>query len=478
MDDVIQAVALIRPGPAGSGMKDAYVRRFRGLEEPTAPHPRLTELLWDTHGVMLYQEDVMQAVTLMAGMDLAEADSLRRALAKHKGDELGRLERLYFDGATAEGIPREEAERVWELVRNFSSFGFCKAHAVTYGRIAYRTVHLKAHHPAAFLVAFLNSHTGYYETRVYVEEARRLGAAILPPDVNRSAVGFTLERRDGRDAVRVGLGSVKGLTERTLERILEERALEPFLALPDFVRRSGARRDETEALIQCGAFDSFDRTRPEMLWRLHLFNAPVRRPPSGSADTGDPLDANALAACRATPDERAVSGWSGPQLGVGALALGPGEHATLFPMPETPALALPRLPELDAATRGRLELELLGLTVRDHPVRLFPCAGEERVARGRLRPPPTIPCGALDDHRGRRVALRGWLAASRRVRTSDGRWMRFLTLEDETGIAEAVLFPDVYERDGHHLTSRGPFLISGTAEDQMGAVNLHADRIW
>ena len=496
MDDVIQAVALIRPGPASSGMKDAYVRRFRGLEEPHPPHPRLTELLWETHGVMLYQEDVMQTVVLMAGWELAEADVLRRALAKRRHAVIDELRDRYFAGCATEGITPGAAARVWELVANFASFGFCKAHAVTYGRIAYRTVYLKAHYPADYLVAFLNSETGYYETRVYVEEARRLGVAILAPDVNRSAVEFTLDRESEPPALRVGLGRVKGLTARTRERILEERERGgAFLSLPDFLARAGARVDETERLIQCGAFDAFDRTRPEMLWRLHLLTGPTRRSTKG-------VDPGRLAACRDTPAERArrrsaaplasspassTGGWSRPGIGVGAREVGRGETAGLFPDPPTPTLALPRLPETDAATRGRLELDLLGVTITAHPTELFPGAADGQLSRSRgphspgrgsPSPPILVACEALEHHRDRRVSLRGWLAASRRVRTADGRWMRFLTLEDPTGIAEVVLFADAYERHGHQLTHRGPFLVSGTVEDQMGACTLHADRIW
>ncbi len=480
MDDVIQAVALIRPGPASSGMKDAYVRRFRGLEEPRPPHPRLTELLWDTHGVMLYQEDVMQAVVLMAGLELSQADELRRALAKRRGPELERLRELYFRGCAREGVELAGANRVWELVMNFASFGFCKAHAVTYGRIAYHTAYLKAHWPAAYLTAFLNSETGYYATRVYIEEARRLGVLILPPDVNRSGKGFELERSEAEPGIRVGLERVKGLSAATLASILEQREANGlFLSLPDFLRRSGARVDETEHLIQSGAFDAFDRTRPEMLLRLHLLVAPERRAPRARAGEA-PLDANRLAACRLSPDETARSnqqmptgGWSRGSIGVGGLTLGPGESASLFAAPETPTLALPSLPEVDRATRGRLELELLGLNVTSHPTELFPCSLESHGTS-----PPRIPCRDLDRHRGLRVSLCGWLAASRRVRTKDSRWMRFLTLEDASGIAEAVLFANVYERDGHRLVHRGPFLISGRVEDQMGACTLHADRIW
>jgi len=183
----------------------------------------------------------------------------------------------------------------------------------------------------AFLVAFLGSDTGYYPQRVYVEEARRLGVRILAPDVNRGGETFHLEwqatgapgsplRQPG---VRVGLGQVKNLSTNTLERILAAREDGPFLSLPDFLDRTGARTDEAENLIQCGAFDAFDRTRPELLWRLHLLRTPRRRPPP-HADT--PLDAARLAACRSTPRSRQdesvraahaqTGGWS--QSGLGA----------------------------------------------------------------------------------------------------------------------------------------------------------------
>jgi len=466
MDDVIQAVALIRPGPAGSGMKDAYVRRFRKLEEPHAPHPRLSELLWDTQGVMLYQEDVMQAVVLLAGFELAEADLLRRSLAKKRGAELAALRERFLAACAREEIEASDAARIWELVANFSAFGFCKAHAVTYGRIAYRTVWLKAHHPAVFLTAFLNSQTGYYDTRVYVEEARRLGVAILPPDVNKSGEGFSVERGTGGAAgIRVGLERVKGLSESTRQTLLAERARGgAYLSLPDFLERSGARADECERLILAGALDAFDRTRPEMLLRLRLLQSPARRPPEG-------LDARTLAACRTTPAARErESGWSRSPLALDGRRIAPGEEAPLFPAPPSSALALPALSEFDPVRRGRLELELLGLTVSAHPTALFPCpARDEREA--------VLPCGELARHRDERVTVVGWLAASRPVRTSKGSWMRFLTLEDESGIAEVVVFPPVYARDGHRLIGRGPFWIRGRVEDHLGACTLHAERI-
>ncbi len=506
MDAVIQAVALIRPGPAGSGMKDAYVRRVRGIEERRAPHPRLTELLWDAQGVLLYQEDVMQAAALLAGWELPAADQLRRTLQKRRGHELEQERARFLAAAVANGVGADEAQAVWERIANFASFAFCKAHAVTYGRIAYRAAWLKTHHPAAFLCAFLASETGYYDARVYVEEARRLGTPILGPDVNRSQAGFTLEWLEpgsggARAALRVGLQQIKGFSQASLQRLLDSRARHgPFLSLPDVLERTQAHTDELTRLIQCGALDSFDRTRPEMLWRLHLLRAGPRAVPRGlERELGAKLDRAQLAACRETPASRARrdalraggaglaadgGGWGKHGLGVSGAQLARGQEASLFGAPDTPAVALPALQEFDRTTRGRLEYEILGLTLSAHPTALFPCEGharwQQRARANRRGPRPgqPTPCQHLDRYAGGRITLHGWTAATRRAMTQAGEWMRFLTLEDESGLAEVVLFPDVYRRDGHLLGSSGPHLITGLVEDHFGALTLRAERVW
>ena len=379
------------------------------------------------------------------------------------------------------------------LISNFVSFAFCKAHAVTYGRIAYRAA-LAQGTPSRplYMAAFLASETGYYaDARLRRGGAPTGGRRSCRPDINRSAPEFLLED----DSLRVGLDRVRGLTQATLERILKERERTPFLSLPDFLERSGARTDETEHLIQAGAFDSFDRTRPELAWRLHLLRTAEQRVPRDVYA----IDRSQLAACRATLRSRetdavrraqqSTGGWgsSSKGLGLGGARLKKGESASLFPEPETPALVLPGLPDLDETTRGQIELGLLGLTISKHPVELYPCPGQDSFAsafakrRGhahRAKAPRQIGCGQLDNCAGQAVALVGWLAATRRVRTANGKWMRFLTLEDRTGIAEVVLFPEIYTAFGHKLISKGPFCISGLAEDQMGACTLHAERIW
>ena len=496
MDDVIRAVALIRPGPAGSGMKDCYVRRARGLEPATPLHPSLAEVLRDTHGVMLYQEDVMRAAACMAGMELAQADQLRRALQKHSNADIASLRARFLQGCAEQGHQPADATRVWEQIAGFASFAFCKSHAVTYGRIAYRTAWLKAHHPAAFLIAFLASETGYYPRRVYVEEARRLGVPILGPDINSSGSTFSAERLADQDgapgplALRVGLAQIHGLSGPTLDNLLESRQQRgPFLSLPDLLKRSGAQRHEVDALIQCGALDAFDRTRPELLWRLHLLHTPQRRaaPKSG-------LDLQQLQACQRTPADHPrealdvarthTSGWSGRGLGVEHSALPRGQSALLFPTPPAEALVLPGLPDESALARARTEFDLLGLSLRAHPVRLFPCPADERlrthVSHGHRGPRPVnpVPCAQLSQWHGGRVTLRGWPAATRSLRTRTGHLMQFLTLEDESGLAEVVLFPKVHRRDSHRLSEQGVLCVTGVVENHLGAYTLQAERFW
>jgi len=505
MDDVIQAIALIRPGPSQCGMKDAYVRRFRGLEEPVPPHPSVKDLLLETHGVMLYQEDVMQVAARVAGMSLAEADQLRRALQKRRLEELHPLQQRFLEGALQNEVGHGDALDLWKRIEGFAAFAFCKAHAVTYGRIAYRAAWLKAHHPAAFLTAFLLSETGYYPSRVYVEEARRMGVRILGPDVNRSERGFRLELVKGcsstNAALRVGLERARGLSNKALDSILEARKDSgPFLSLPDFLQRSEVRKDEAETLIQVGAFDAFDRTRPELLWRLHLLlTKPTRVPRQAN------LDPRILAACQQNPNDPSalasqapMSGWDGRGLGVVAEGLAPGQGATLFPAPPPDAVVLPGLPGPGFRERGKDEFRLLGLTIDAHPCQLFTCPGEDRLnaknpenhgrpaqAKGtfhsdqnKIRPVNPCTCVQLRTKVGARVTLRGWPAATRRTRTSKGEVMRFLTLEDKSGLGEVLIFPDVYQQNGHLLDLNALVLITGVVEDQMGACALRAERIW
>jgi DNA-directed DNA polymerase III PolC len=415
MDHLIQAIALIRPGPASAGMKERFVRRRRGLEPIEAPHPVVAEAFADTLGIMLYQEDVIRAAMAVAGMSAADGDHLRRALARHRGEDPAARDAFVVAGLR-HGIPAAALEEVWQAMARFAGFSFCKAHSVTYGRLAYECAWLKAHAPAAFLAAMLSNDSGYYDKGVYVEEAKRLRIPVLPPCVQQGARAFALVRDGARLAIRVGLDEVRALRPETADAILQaRRAGGPFTSVADFLARTGAGREETENLILCGGFDRLGRTRPQALLELQLArNAPRRH--------------------------------------------------ELFAR----ELALPPLPEYAPARRIESELAILGYSTTAHPVDAL-WGGEG--SRG------ATPCALVPDRIGRVVTVYGQVVALRRLRTRTGRPMLFATIEDGTGIVEATLFPDAYERWAGELQGRGPFRIRGRVEERDDGISLRIARV-
>lgn len=425
MDHVIQAVALIRPGPAAAGMKDAFVRRARGLEPVEAAHPLLAEVFADTYGIMLYQEDVIRAAMTVAGMDAADGDHLRRRLGARTADPAA-LDAFVIAGLRR-GLPREVLERVWDEMARFAGYSFCKAHAVTYGRIAWRCAWLKARWPVAFLAAVLENEAGYYDQGVYVEELKRHGGRMLPACVQHGGLGFELV--DVR-TVRTGLRSVRGLTERTAGAILAaRRSGGAFRSVADFLRRVAPARDEAENLVLGGALDAFGHTRPELLWRLQVASRP---------------EALARQHAHVVP------------------ALLPDAVAPVEP-------AYPQLPQFSAAQRTQAELEVYGYGLDAHPVDVL--WQHTRPAAG------TVPCARLGDCLGRAVAVHGWAVAYRRHRGSSGEPMLFVTLEDGTGIVETTMFASVYRTHAQVLQGRGPFVLHGVVEQRLGGVGLRVTRV-
>ncbi len=197
--DVIHALSLIRPGPSGSGMKERFVRRRLGEEPAAYLDPRLEKVLGDTHGVMLFQEDILKVAAVIAGFTLEDGDTLRQAISKKRSPErIAALQERFLRGAAGRGVRPETAGEIWKLIQNFAGYSYCKAHAVTYGAISYQAAYLKAHYPAEFLCAVMANQGGFYETREYLEEARRWGVRILPPDVALSGVEHCFRRDDAR----------------------------------------------------------------------------------------------------------------------------------------------------------------------------------------------------------------------------------------------------------------------------------------
>jgi DNA polymerase III subunit alpha len=425
LEEVAQALALIRPGAAEYGSKELFVKRLRGEEEITFAHPALEKILGDSLGVCIFQEQVMQISQTLGSMSLAEADLVRRASAKFAGrSDRERLRGKFLKAAGMMGLTSEQREETWMMVEKFAGFGFCKAHAATYADISYRMAYLKTHHTAEFLAAMCSAGAGFYHVSAYVEEAKRWGIEVQLPSVNHSRMEYTAEGGgDGKRALRVGLMQVRGLRVETITAILRAREEDgEFRSLKDFLRRVPVDRDEIESLIKCGALDeACDMTRPELLWQWNLLQA----------DKG--------AHARASE-------------GVGQAFL-----PVVFATEEKNGQTRMSVPQYTLEQKSKYEREILEVCVSGHPLDFLPRNGEAWSDE-------------LPGLRGKRVTLCGWVVTYRHVGTKNYRNMMFVTLEDQRGVYEVVLFPDAYDRYGGLVFETRTMRVTGRVEPD-GQIN-------
>jgi DNA-directed DNA polymerase III PolC len=256
------ASSVIRPGPADSGMMKSFVERACGREPVRHLHAKMEELLGETFGVMIYQEDVMRVAHEIAGMSMADADRMRRSMTKKRFHEpIARLQGRFMEGAAKRGVGAETAEEIWRQVSSFAGYAFCKSHSASFAQVSIQAAHLKVHYPAEFMAAVLTNGGGFYTAAAYLQEARRLGLRILPPWVDKALIGY-----QGRERVlMVGLMAVKNVSAGTMERIV---ALRPYRDLGDFLTRVRPARDEAESLAAAGALDRFGFNRPQLMWLI------------------------------------------------------------------------------------------------------------------------------------------------------------------------------------------------------------------
>jgi len=264
--DIMAALALYRPGPLRGGLRDAFVRRFRGEEPIEHIHPSLENLLGETFGVILYQEQVLRIAHELGGLSIAQADILRRAMSHFDpGGVMDTLRKQFIEGAqNNRNVPSDVAERIWEMMAAFAGYGFPKAHAASYARLAWNSAWCKSHYPAEFMAAVLGFGGGYYSQRVYVMEARRLGLPLFPPHINHANHRFRVTYPEGEPKLFMGLNQVRDLTQKTIDAILRNR---PFHSLDDFLIRVDPHQKEVRNLIMCGALDGLV-TIPEGLARI------------------------------------------------------------------------------------------------------------------------------------------------------------------------------------------------------------------
>ena len=266
---LVAASSIIRPGVARSGMMREYINRFHHPETVDYKHPLLKELLAETYGVMIYQEDVLKVGHYFAGLDLAEADVLRRMMGHKMRDksEFEEVTKRFFDNCKAKGYPDDLVRELWRQIESFSGYSFSKAHSASYAVESYQSLYLKSHYPLEFQVAVINNFGGFYQTWFYFNEARRMGAKIHLPCVNRSSYLTSLNGR----TIFMGFVHLQGIEQQFVERFIAEReAHGPFTNLDNFIARVPFSLEQLVLLIRGGAFDFTKKTKAELLWQAHL----------------------------------------------------------------------------------------------------------------------------------------------------------------------------------------------------------------
>src|SRR3989442_14601364 len=434
LEDLAVEVAIVRPGPIVGGAVNPYVRRREDQRraraagrpyEPPLQHLLLKEALAETLGVILYQDQVLQVCQALAGFTAGQAEALRRAMSRRRSRELmaGFWEE-FRDGAAARGVPEQTAERVFTQVIAFSEFGFPKSHAAAFGLLAYQSAWLRHYHPAEYYCALFNNQPmGFYSLDVLGRDAQRNGVEILLPDVTASDVWCTIERETG--GVLVGLGFIRDWSEETATAVVIEREQRGrYVSIGDFVRRAPPKLKRTaiEHLVWVGGCDGFGLTGRELLWQVGLWLPPE--------------------------SEHGVDARGRRQLELGLNH----PHEGL------------RFGGLEAAERLLAEYAVLGFAASGHPLSLL---------RGAL-PPGVVQSDALPrlEH-GAWVEVAGLVVARQRPETAKG--FIFVLLEDEAGMVNVIVRPDVYER--YRTAVRGePLLwVRGKLAKDDGTVNVLAE---
>ncbi len=421
LEDVIAMVSLYRPGPME--LIPDFIARKHGRAKITYEHPAMQKFTQGTYGIMVYQEQIMQIASEMAGFTMGEADTLRRAMGKKDRELMAKQRDKFLAGCAEKGTAAAKAERVWELMEKFAGYGFNKSHAAAYALVAYQTAYFKANYPVEFMAALLTSEMGDTDKIVkYIDECRAMDLRVQPPDVNVSAVQFSV----AGDTIRFGLAAIKNVGEAAMESILATRKQDgPFKSLEDFCARVDLRlvnRRVLESLIKAGAFDSLG------LPRAHLM---------AGVDT-------ALETGQRQQREKAEG------------------QASFFDLLPTPVAAPKAEPialvaEWDSDQRLEFEKEVLGFYISGHPLARYASMVESFGI--------TSTSEIAAKSAGARVLLFGQVAALKETATKSGSRMAFVTLEDMVGTVEVTVFPEPFKAAAEHLRGRQPVLVRGRIDD-------------
>ncbi|MBI4368350.1 MAG: DNA polymerase III subunit alpha [Candidatus Omnitrophica bacterium] len=420
--DLVALLALYRPGPLGSGMVDDFIRRMHDSSLIKYDHPVLEPILKETYGIILYQEQVMQIVSALAGFSLAKADSLRRAMGKKIPEIMEREKKSFIDGATKRRIQPRTAEKIWNLIEYFSGYGFNKSHSTAYAFISYQTAYLKANHQVEFMAALLTSEKDNTDKIVrYIEECKQLDIQVLPPSVSESFSEFTCIEK----TIRFGLSAVKNVGTTAVESIIKAREAQGvFKSLYDFCERVDLRlcnRKVLESLIKCGAFDDFRLKRSQLM-----------------AILGRVLEVGAKTQYDRQRGQLSLLDQMGDQEGMPG---GGREIPDLEEWPESQLLGYER--------------ELLGFYVSAHPLTKY-----DKI----LRTYATVTSTNLADLRDQEdLTMGGIINTIRGITTKRGDRMAFVGLEDLDGRCEVIIFPELFKSSAQVLHKDAVVFIRGKA---------------
>ncbi|MBV8526344.1 MAG: DNA polymerase III subunit alpha, partial [Acetobacteraceae bacterium] len=430
-EDLIAAVALYRPGPMAN-IPD-YCRRKHG-EAWEAPHPDIRDILEETYGIMVYQEQVMQIAQRMAGYSLGAADVLRRAMGKKIRAEMEAQRRIFVEGATARGIPEPKAMEVFELMAKFADYGFNKSHAAAYALVAYQTAWMKANHPVAFMAACMSLAISNTDRLAALkQEAEHMGIRVLPPDINHSGADFVLERQPhGNLAIRYALAAVKKVGVSAMEGLVAARGTSPFATLADFAARVDPRqlnRMQLENLIRAGAFDPLDANRARLF---------------AGAET-------ILRRAQAEAAEKECG-----QIG-------------LFGDRTDPApLLLPDMPDWPSIERLGFVAEAIGFHLTAHPLDAYAQALRRLGVAGSNEIEPRARAGTT------RIKLAGIVLGEKNRITRTGSRMAWVRLSDARGSFEITVFSEVLAKARDILAPGSAILVTAEIKQDGEALRLTA----
>lgn len=433
-EDLVALLALYRPGPLKSGMVDDFIKRKQGKVSMVYEVPELKEILGETYGVIVYQEQVMKIASKLASFSMSDADILRRAMGKKKAEEMGKQKENFLEGAQKNKIPRKKAEKLFDLMAKFAEYGFNKSHSAAYALIAYQTAYLKAHYPVEFMAALMSSEMGNAEKILrYMGECREKGIEILPPDITESHQEFTVVGQ----RMRFGLAAVKNVGLTAIQSILEAREEKgDFTSLADFCRKVDLRKVNKrviESLIKCGAFGAMGASRAQLLAGLE----------------------EAMEWAQDLERER-----TNPQLSI---------FGSLQPADRRAEPPLPDVEEWAESQRLAFEKETLGFYLTGHPLARY--AAELR----RFATTDTRHIHEVVD--GQEVIIGGVVNTLKETNTKKGDRMAFLTLEDLHGMVEVIVFSETYKNSALLLRSEEPVFIKGRVDAGEESLKVIASEI-